>query len=180
MKEFSSIHSLAQTISAGTTVFEEGTVGGGMVILLTGVLDVYRNGTKVGSISEPGSYVGEATVLTGKSRSATVVAESSATIIRLSGKQALAFLDSTGIDEKVVRNMSERLESANDQLVEKTEKIGTQREAMTEVLETLKGLYIELDQGHRDAAALENAMKQIRLLVNNFGSGRFSKGRIQV
>ena len=180
MKEFSSIHSLAQTLSAGTTVFEEGTIGGGMIILLTGALDVYRGGTKVGSINEPGSYVGEATVLTGKSRSATVVAESSATIIRLSAKQALAFLDSTGTEEKVVRNMSERLESANDQLVEKTEKIGSYREAMTEVLETLKTTYIELDQSSRDAAALENAMKQIRLVINNFGSGRFTKGRIQI
>ena len=28
MSEFSSIHSLAQTITAGTTLFEEGTIGG--------------------------------------------------------------------------------------------------------------------------------------------------------
>ena len=180
MSEFSSIHSLAQTITAGTTLFEEGTVGGGMIILLTGSLDVFRGGTKVGVISEPGSYVGEATVLTGKTRSATVVAESSVTIIRLSSSQALAFLDATGAEEKVVRNMSERLESANDQLVEKTAKIASHREAMTELLDGLKSLYVEMDQSASDAAAFATAMKQVRLLVNNYGTGRFTKGRIQV
>ena len=80
----SSIHSLAQTVSAGTVLFEEGTRGGGMVILLSGRLNVLKGGHKVGVISEAGAYVGEATVLTGKTRSATVVAESSSTIIRLS------------------------------------------------------------------------------------------------
>ena len=115
VSEVKSIHSLAQTVAAGEVLFEEGTEGGGMIILLSGRLDVYRGGIKIASITEPGSYVGESTILTGNQRSATVVAESSATIIQLSAPQAAAFLQGKETEGKALRNLAERLESTNAQ-----------------------------------------------------------------
>ena len=133
MSEITSIHSLAQTVAAGSILFEEGTFGGGMVILLSGRLAVYRDGHKAATITEPGTYVGEATVLTGKHRSATVVADSSSTIIKLSSNQAGAFLQANAAENKVVKNMAERLQDANQQIVEKQSRLAGHRDAMTEL-----------------------------------------------
>ena len=180
MSEITSIHSLAQTVTAGAVLFEEGTVGGGMVILLSGRLDVYRDGTKVGSITEPGSYVGESTVLTGNHRSATVVAESSATIIKLSANQASAFLQEKATEDKAVRNLVERLETANEQLVEKQGRLEEHRQSMTELLEAMRTLYTEMDRADQSPDAYYESMRSLRRLINTYGTGRLSKGRVQI
>ncbi len=180
MSEITSIHSLAQTVTAGTVLFEEGTAGGGMVILLSGRLEVYLGGTKVGEVTEPGSYVGEATVLTGKHRSATVIAESSATIIKLSSKQATAFLAAKGAEDKVLQNLADRLIDANDQLVDKTERIANHKEAMTELLTGLRSLYTEMDKAEPSSDAYYESMRNLRRLINTYGTGRFSSGRFQI
>ena len=180
MTEITSIHTLAQTVTAGTVLFEEGTAGGGMVILLSGHLDVYLGGTKIGEITEPGSYVGEATVLTGNQRSATVTAGSSATIIRLSLKQATAFLAAKDAEDKVLQNLANRLQSANDQLVEKSETLGEHREAMTELLNGLRVLYTDMDRADASSDAYYEAMRSLRRLINTYGTGSFSEGRFQI
>jgi len=180
MSEIKSIHSLAQTVPAGTILFEEGTAGGGMIILLSGRLEVSRGGTKVGSITEPGAYVGESTVLTGNERSATVTAETSATIVRLSSAQASTFLQEKATEEKVVQNLATRLDTANDLLVEKQERLGTQKEAMTELLTALRTLYRDMDSADPTSEAYYESMRSLRRLINTYGTGRFSKGRIQI
>ena len=180
MSEITSIHSLAQTVTAGTVLFEEGTAGGGMVILLAGRLDVYLGGTKVGEITDPGSYVGESTVLTGNQRTATVIAESSATIIRLSSKQAIAFLAAKGAEDKVVHNLANRLKDANDQLVDKSERLTSQKEGMTELLAGLREMYTEMDRAGPSSEAYYETMRTLRRLINTYGTGRFSNGRFQI
>ena len=173
-----SIHSLAQTVSAGTVLFEEGTRGGGMIILLSGRLNVLKGGHKVGTISEAGAYVGEATVLTGKNRSATVVADSSSTIIRLSSIQAEAFLDAKGAGKKVVRNMAERLERAHDQIAGSQDKITGQVDAMTELLGGLRALYDDMKELEATAESMNEVRRKVRRLINTYGTGEFSKNRI--
>ena len=180
MSEVKSIHSLAQTVAAGEVLFEEGTEGGGMIILLSGRLDVYRGGIKIASITEPGSYVGESTILTGNQRSATVVAESSATIIQLSAPQAAAFLQGKETEGKALRNLAERLESTNAQLVEKQGRVTEFKDSMTELLNSLKALYTEMDKTDPSSDSYYEAMRNLRRLINTYGTGRFSKGRIQV
>jgi CRP-like cAMP-binding protein len=180
MSEITSIHSLAQTVTAGTVLFEEGTAGGGMVILLSGRLEVYRGGTKVGEVTDPGSYVGESTVLTGNQRSATVIAESSATIIKLSSKQAIAFLAAKGAEDKVLHNLTDRLHDVNDQLVDKTERIANHKEAMTELMTGLRTLYSEMDKADPSPDAYYEAMRTLRRLINTYGTGRFTTGRFQI
>ncbi|MBV71452.1 MAG: hypothetical protein CMH52_08880 [Myxococcales bacterium] len=180
VSEVKSIHSLAQTVAAGEVLFKEGTEGGGMIILLSGRLDVYRDGIKIGTITEPGSYVGESTILTGNQRSATVIAESSATIIHLSASQATAFLQGRETEGKALRNLAERLESTNSQLVEKQGRLTEHKESMTELLSSLKNLYAEMDKTEPSQDAYYESMRNIRRLINTYGTGRFTKNRIQV
>jgi len=180
MSELTSLHSLAQTVKAGTVLFEEGTTGGGMIILLSGRLAVYRGGHKVGTIAEPGAYVGESTVLTGQNRTATVVAESSATLVRLTENQANAFLNTPAAENKVVRHMSDRLRSVNQQLIEKLDRITNQKEAMTEMLQALRTLYIEMEKADASRDAYYEAMRALRRLVNTYGTGRYTKTRILI
>ena len=161
------------------SLFEEGTEGGGMIILLSGRLDVYRGGIKIGSISDPGSYVGESTtkpVIRGHDR----CAESSATIIQLSASQAAAFLQGKETEGKALRNLAERLESTNAQLVDKQGRVTEFKDSMTDLLNSLKALYTEMDKTDPSSDSYYEAMRNLRRLINTYGTGRFSKGRIQV
>lgn len=173
------LHSLARTVPAGTLILEEGTAGGGMVILLAGRLGVYRNGKKVGEIDEPGSYVGESSVITGADRMATIKAETSVTLVRLSAKQATAFLGTEAAGKKVVRNIADRLEAVNARLVEQQARIDELKGALTEVLEGVRAAAAALEP-KADTAALADARKALRTLVNKFGTGRYTGRRIQM
>ena len=116
-----------------------------MIILLSGRLSVTLRGQQVAVISEAGSYVGETSVLTGNARSATVVADSSATIIRLSKKQAQVFLQAEAAEGKVVENLSKRLGKTNDTLTENLARLRAVSDGLQHVLEELRSLYREMD-----------------------------------
>lgn len=173
-----SLHSLARTVPAGTTILEEGTAGGGMIILLAGRLGVYRNGNKVGEIAEQGAYVGESSVITGQDRMATIKAESSVTIVRLSAKQATAFLGTEAAGKKMVRNIADRLEAVNERLVEQQARIDELKGAMAEVLQAVKSTTLALD-ADPDARSVAETRRTLRALVNKFGTGRYTAKRIQ-
>ncbi len=173
-----SLHSLARTVSAGTIILEEGTAGGGMIILLAGRLGVYRDGKKVGEIAEQGAYVGESSVITGHERMATIKAESSVTIVRLSAKQATAFLGTEAAGKKVVRNIADRLEAVNERLVEQQQRIDELKDAMAEVLNAVKTATLALDQ-KPDPRSVSETRRSLRALVNKFGTGRYTAKRIQ-
>ena len=173
-----SLHSLARTVPPGTTILEEGTAGGGMVILLAGRLGVYRNGKKVGEIAEQGAYVGESSVITGQDRMATIKAETSVTIVRLSAKQATAFLGTEAAGKKMVRNIADRLEAVNERLVEQQQRIDELKGAMAEVLQAVKTATLALDQ-RPDTRSVAETRRSLRALVNKFGTGRYTARRIQ-
>lgn len=173
-----SLHSLARTVKAGTTILEEGTAGGGMIILLAGRLGVYRNSKKVGEITEPGAYVGESSVITGQDRMATIKAETSVTIVRLSARQATAFLGTEAAGKKMVKNIADRLEAVNEKLIEQQSRIDDLKGAMTEVLEAVRAATIELDK-QGDTSSVAETRKALRALVNRFGTGRYTGRRIQ-
>ena len=170
MTQVDSIHSLAQTVTAGTVLFEEGTAGGGIVVLLSGRLNVLKGGHLVGTISEPGSYVGESTFVTGKMRGATVVAENSATIIRLSAQQSADFLQSPGAEAKMIRTVTQRLDSANDVIRERAERITALEGALKTVLTGLTVIHQDLKNAETDPDALTEVARQIRVLVNRQGT----------
>lgn len=172
------LHSLARTVKAGTTILEEGTAGGGMIILLAGRLGVYRNGKKVGEIAEQGAYVGESSVITGQDRMATIKAETSVTLVRLSARQATAFLGTEAAGKKMVKNIADRLEAVNERLIEQQARIDELKTAMADVLAGVKGATIDLD-GQTDARSVAETRRALRALVNRFGTGRYTARRIQ-
>ena len=173
MAEINSIHSLAQTVEPGTVLFEEGTAGGGIVVLLTGHLIVTKRGHTVGRITEPGSYVGESTFVTGRLRTATVTAESSATIIRLSAQQSADFLTTREAESKLIRTVTERLSAANEALLERSERVAELSTALKNVLLALKSIHDDAQQDLGDPdTALRDTLTSIRTLVNRNGNER--------
>ncbi|MCB9542043.1 MAG: cyclic nucleotide-binding domain-containing protein [Myxococcales bacterium] len=166
---------LAQTVQPGTVLIKEGTEPDGMIILLSGRLAVYRGEHKVGVIDEPGAYVGEQGMIDDRPRTVTVRADTSARIVRLDRKQAAAFLRSPAAEAKVRRTVSARLAAVNDTLIENQDKLSAHREAMTELLKELRGLYIEM----RDQGATPARLERMRGLINTYGAGRYVKGHVR-
>ena len=161
-----SIHSLARTVDAGTVLFEEGTTGGGLIILLSGRLQVLKNKEVVGSISEAGSYVGESTFVTGKVRTATVIAETSATIIRLTGQQSAEFLQKPEIEGKLVKTVTERLSTANDSILERSLRVRELEEVLHETLTELKEVVEDYPTEEQYDTQTVEIVKRIRTIVN--------------
>lgn len=166
---------LAQTVQPGTVLIKEGSAPDGMLILLSGRLAVYRDEHKVGTIEDPGAYVGEQGMLDDRPRTVTIRAETSARIVRLDRKQATAFLRSPAAEAKVRRIVSARLAAANDTLIENQDKLTAHREAMTELLKELRGLYIEM----REQGATPARLERMRALINTYGAGRYVKGHVR-
>src|SRR5262245_8444018 len=67
------------TLSAGTTMIEQGEAGDALFVLLDGAASVRRKGVEVATVG-PGAWFGELAVLDGEPRSATVVATESTTV----------------------------------------------------------------------------------------------------
>ena len=173
-----SIHSLARTVDAGTVLFEEGTTGGGLCILLSGRLDVLKGRELVGTITEPGSYVGESTFVTGKVRTATVVASTSATIIRLTTQQSAEFLQKPEIEGKLVRTVTARLSSANDAILEMTQKYRSVETATTTLLSELKVLYDEYKDSDDLDLTSQEILRRIRVSANKMDMQNLLSKRI--
>ncbi len=161
-----SIHSLARTVDEGTVLFEEGTTGGGLCILLSGRLDVLKGRERVGVITEPGAYVGESTFVTGKVRTATVVASTSATIIRLTTQQSAEFLQKPEIESKLVRTVTARLSEANDAIIEKTQKTRDLEQALSQLLVDLKEVYEDYKEIEELDPNSLDILRRIRVNVN--------------
>ena len=169
MSGIDSIHSLAQTVTEGTILFEEGTVGGGIVVLLSGRLKVTKGGVELGTISEAGAYVGESTFVTGKKRNATVIAENSATIIRLTAQQSAEFLQTPEAESKMIKSVTERLSSANERILEAGARVDELQSALLKVLRDLTELHEELNDSFNPENAQALAQRKVRVLVNQFG-----------
>lgn len=166
---------LAQTVEAGTELIREGSPPSGMLILLAGRLAVYRDDHKVGTIEEPGSYVGEQSILGDQPHTATVRADTRARVVRLDLRQAAAFLKSPAAEAKVRRLTSARLSAANETLITNQDKLEAHREAMTALLKELRAVYYEL----RDDGPTPARIERLRTLVNTYGAGRYVKGHVR-
>jgi len=69
-----------ETFAPGTHLTTEGTRSGQLYILVSGRLSVQREGVSLATIDEPGAIIGEMAVLLGIPHSATVVAQTEATV----------------------------------------------------------------------------------------------------
>ena len=180
MSNVDSIHSLARTVDAGTVLFEEGTTGGGLCILLSGRLDVLKGREKIGTISEPGAYVGESTFVTGKVRNATVIAQTSATIIRLTNQQSAEFLQKPEIEGKLVRTVTARLADANASILEKSKQLRDIEAALAELLTELKSVYEDYKEADDLDAGSVEILRRIRVNVNKVDMLKLLEKRITI
>ena len=63
-----------RSLKAGEKLIEAGEAGGELFVLVSGKLAVERDGVEIARISEPGTLIGEMSVLLGTDHSATVTA----------------------------------------------------------------------------------------------------------
>jgi CRP-like cAMP-binding protein len=67
----------------GTIICEENTPGSEMYILRSGSLDVIVKGVRISTIDEPGTIIGESSLLLGQKRAATMIAKNTVIMTRI-------------------------------------------------------------------------------------------------
>ena len=104
-------------LAPGEVLIAAGDEGGELYVLEEGRLGVERGGVALATIDEPGALVGEMAVLLGTDHSATVRAESAATVRVIDN--ALAFLERTPLVALHVATLAcARLEATSALVVE--------------------------------------------------------------
>jgi CRP-like cAMP-binding protein len=123
-----------RSLVAGETLIEMGEAGGELYVLQSGRLVVERDGVEIARITEPGSLIGEMSVLLGVDHSANVRAETAA-VVRVI-ERAIAFLETTPIVALHVATMvCQRLDATSALLVQlKKEMAGKQDQGFLERL----------------------------------------------
>jgi CRP-like cAMP-binding protein len=105
------------SLAAGDVLIKEGDPGGDLYVLESGKLTVERDGVKLATVSASGALIGEMSVLLGTENTATVRAETAATVRVV--KDALAFLERQPLVAlRVAMLLSQRLDATSALLVE--------------------------------------------------------------
>ncbi len=110
-----------QKYASNETVFEEGENSEDMIILLSGKLKVIgKSGEELSELS-PGTAIGEMGILTGHSRSATVVSSTPSSGLKIGREPLKRLLDGdVGLRAKILSNMvdglCQRLIEANEHI----------------------------------------------------------------
>jgi CRP/FNR family cyclic AMP-dependent transcriptional regulator len=126
-------------VSGGTVLLAEGHTSGRIYILARGRLEVLRGGTRVTVIDEPGSLVGEMSVLLGVPHTATARTLGDAEVHVVENGKAF-FNSHPDLAWHVARLLANRLNAATTYLVDLKRQFadqGDHLEMVGEVLETL-------------------------------------------
>lgn len=106
-----------RVLEPGESLVETGEANGELYVLQSGKLSVVRDGVEIARITEPGSLIGEMSVLLGIDHSATVRAIGPAEVRVV--ERAIAFLEATPIVALEVATMAcERLNQTSAVLVQ--------------------------------------------------------------
>lgn len=127
-----------RTLADGEVLLVQGEGGGDLFILLSGKLVVIRDGVSIATIAQPGTLVGEMSVLLGIRNSATVRAERE-TKVRVI-RDANTLLESEpGLARRVAALVAGRLDATSALLVElaKHNKGKSEQGLLTRILSTL-------------------------------------------
>lgn len=104
-------------LGAGEILLAQGEGGGDLFILTGGALEVVRDGVVLATLDQPGTIIGEMSVLLGTRNSATVRAKSDASVRVI--REALALLDSEpALARRVAALLAGRLDATSALLVE--------------------------------------------------------------
>lgn len=99
----------AQEFPAGATVFEEGTSGDSMYVVLDGTLEILTGNIHF-EVVGPGDIIGEMALIDSKSRNATVVAKSHCRLAPVDKKRFMFMVQETPFFAlHVMRVLSDRL-----------------------------------------------------------------------
>lgn len=127
-----------RSLAAGEALIEAGEASGELYVLQSGRLSVERDGLEIATISEPGSLIGEMSVLLGVDHSATVRAVGAAEVRVI--ERAIAFLESTPIVALHVATMvCQRLDATSALLVQLKKEAAAGRSGEHSFLERLFG-----------------------------------------
>lgn len=110
--------------AAGDTVLAEGGPAAGLWVLVSGTLQVSKNGIDINTVAQPGAVVGEISVLLGAPCGATVRATVASVLRHAADGRAL--LDShPAISRLVAVGLAERLNFVTAYLVDLKQQYGT-------------------------------------------------------
>lgn len=99
------------TLETGTTIITEGTPGREAVVLVSGTAAISRDGEPV-AVADAGSILGEASLLTGEARNATVVATSDVQVAALSARDFDEFLRACPRVARIVNQLLDTRQAA--------------------------------------------------------------------
>jgi CRP/FNR family transcriptional regulator, cyclic AMP receptor protein len=101
------------TVSAGSVLVEEGTIGREFFYVVEGTASVRRSGRKIATLG-PSAYFGELALLDRKPRSASVIAETDMRLLVLEQRAFNGLLDAApAIAHNLLVAMSQRLREAD-------------------------------------------------------------------
>jgi CRP-like cAMP-binding protein len=109
----------ARTLAPGEVLIVEGETGGSLYLLERGRLRVERDGVALVILTQPGTLVGEMSVLLGTRHSATVRADGDSTV-RIIGNAAEHLRQDPELSFHVAGMLAGRLEATSSLLVELT------------------------------------------------------------
>lgn len=120
-------------LEAGEALVEAGEAGGELYLLQSGRLSVARDGVEIATITEPGSMIGEMSVLLGEDHSATVRAIGVAEVRVI--EDAVAFMERTPIVAlAVATEVCKRLNATSALLVQLKKETGAGEQGFFERL----------------------------------------------
>ena len=125
-------------LEPGDVLIKEGDRGGDIYVLESGRLRVERDGVTLATITSAGALVGEMSVLLGTENTATVRAETRATLRVV--KDALAYLERQPLVAlRVAMLLSQRLDATSAALVELSKEKGAPPTLFNRLMGTLTG-----------------------------------------
>ena len=127
-----------RTLSDGEVLLVQGEGGGDLFILLSGKLVVVRDGVNIATLAQPGTLVGEMSVLLGIRNSATVRAERE-TKVRVIRDANTLLETEPGLARRVAALVAGRLDATSALLVElaKQNKGKSEQGLLSRILSTL-------------------------------------------
>jgi CRP-like cAMP-binding protein len=100
-------------VDAGRVLTRQGTLGREFFLILEGGARVERDGKVIARLGR-GDFIGEMSIIDGKPRSATVIAESPTALLVVERRCFVALLDTVpGLQKKLLVSLSERLRAAD-------------------------------------------------------------------
>ncbi len=124
-RDASRLKQLEVAFEAGDLLFREGERSRELYILLSGQVEIVKNGRVIGLVTTSDTYLGEMSMLLGSRRTATLAARTPCTLIRVPEDRVLEFFRfSPELGMKLAKTLALRLWEMNgkyERLLNRTE-----------------------------------------------------------